>query len=111
MNNLLDQEGERAAEGGVSNFVNKTKKEKSCCPSLSYKARIIGFIVCSLIGWAMSALSVVMIFVEPTLAAFAILYSLGNLTNIMSYVWYSFLELYSFLIVSEQGFWLVLGSN
>lgn len=47
----------------------------------------------SILGWVMSALGVVLIFIEPTLAAFAILYSLGNLTNIMSYDFSFFLRL------------------
>ncbi len=32
-------------------------EEESCFPSLSFKERIIGFSVCTVLGWAMSLLS------------------------------------------------------
>jgi len=63
----------------------KAKKEsdagKSCCPSLSYRARIIGFILCSLLGGVLNGLGVLMIFIGP-IEAFAGLYSFGNIVAI-----------------------------
>jgi hypothetical protein len=60
-------------------------RNDSCCPDLDIKTRMIGFIVCFIIGIAITILSFPFIAGgitgNPT---FAILYTLGNITSICS---------------------------
>ena len=50
---------------------------------MSYKHRIMGWLACSIIGWVLSLIvSFVFVFSNANIAAFAILYSLGQVLNI-----------------------------
>ncbi|EAR94704.1 vesicle transporter SFT2B (macronuclear) [Tetrahymena thermophila SB210] len=68
-------------------FTKKSKSDElldSCCPKLSYKQRLIGFIVCSAIGWIISILAMGVFFSRnKDIAFFAVLYTLGNIVCIM----------------------------
>jgi hypothetical protein len=58
-------------------------KEDKICGDLSYKTRVIGWLACSITGFVLSLLvSLVFIFSSFDVAAFAILYSLGQCLNI-----------------------------
>lgn len=53
------------------------------CGDLTYKTRIIGFLACSLTGWVLSLIiTFVFIFSNFNIAAYAIIYSIGQIFNI-----------------------------
>ena len=51
----------------------------------SYKTRIIGFIVCCAIGWFLSILGTITLFIKHDVTQFAILFSIGQILNITGY--------------------------
>lgn len=56
---------------------------QTLCGDLSYKTRIIGFLGCSIVGWLLSLIiTFVFIFSDFNIAAYAILYSFGQVLNI-----------------------------
>ena len=58
-------------------------KQKTLCGDLSYKTRIIGWLSCSIIGWLLSIIiTFVFVFSNFNVAAYAILYSMGQILNI-----------------------------
>lgn len=60
-------------------------RNDSCCPDLDIKTRMIGFIVCFILGIAITILSLPMIAGGITGSPmFAVLYTLGNITSISS---------------------------
>ncbi len=59
------------------------QNDTTLCGDLSYKTRIIGFLTCSLIGWVLSLIiTFVYIFSDFNIAAYAIIYSIGQIMNI-----------------------------
>ncbi len=53
------------------------------CGDLTYKTRLIGFLGCSITGWLLSLIiTFVFIFSDFDIAAYAIIYSLGQIMNI-----------------------------
>ena len=68
-----------------SEAVQKVITKDSACPSMPVKHRIAGFIVCFILGFALSILSTVL-FIIGSLEAykFAILFSLGNICSLLS---------------------------
>ncbi len=54
-----------------------------CFPSLTYKQRVIGFIVCLLLGWVVSLIGSIA-FWSGNIALFAVLYVIGSLVSISS---------------------------
>ena len=60
-------------------------RNDSCCPDLDIKTRMIGFIVCFILGIAITILSFPMILGGITGSPmFVVLYTLGNITSISS---------------------------
>ena len=59
--------------------INKQVAKDSCCPSLTLKQRVIGFIVCTILGLIFSLLSfgVVLSLAKGNPARFAVPYTLG----------------------------------
>ncbi|EFX61298.1 hypothetical protein DAPPUDRAFT_69953 [Daphnia pulex] len=58
-------------------------KEKTLCGDLSYKTRIIGWLACSIVGMVLSLIvSLVFIFSDFDVVAYAILYSIGQILSI-----------------------------
>lgn len=56
---------------------------QTLCGDLSYKTRIIGFLGCSIVGWLLSLIiTFVFILSDFNIAAYAILYSFGQVLNI-----------------------------
>ena len=68
-----------------SETVQKVLTKESACPSMPVKHRIAGFIICLILGFALSVVSAVL-FIFGGLAAykFAILFSLGNICSLLS---------------------------
>ena len=68
-----------------SETVQKVLTKDSACPSMPVKHRIAGFIVCFILGFALSILSTVL-FIIGSLEAykFAIFFSLGNICSLLS---------------------------
>lgn len=60
-----------------------TKEFKGCWPDLSLKERIVGWLVCCFIGWVLSFLASVSLVASDDVAAFAVMYSLGQILNIL----------------------------
>ena len=68
-----------------SEAVQKVITKDSACPSMPVKYRIIGFIVCFIVGFALSILSgILFIFGMFAPYKFAILFTLGNICSILS---------------------------
>ncbi|XP_062510890.1 vesicle transport protein SFT2B-like [Corticium candelabrum] len=72
--------GNEEEERGI---MEEMKDELNCCKSLSWATRIKGFLICVAIGFVLSMLGTVMIFVG-NFVAFGILYSSGTITAICS---------------------------
>ena len=68
----------------------------SCCPNLSLKTRMIGFVICLIIGCILSLVSLgsLMQLIKGHPNAFAIYYSIGNIISILSYLLYFKVDLY-----------------
>lgn len=49
------------------------------------KTRLLGFVVCSAVGWLISLLGVLVLVLKHNVAQFAILYSIGQVLNIVGY--------------------------
>ena len=47
------------------------------------KTRLLGFVVCSAVGWLISLLGVLVLVLKHNVAQFAILYSIGQVLNIV----------------------------
>lgn len=61
------------------------KKQKSMCGKLSMKERMFGFAACCALGWILSILSyLTLILGKRNIVKFAVIYSLGNLINILA---------------------------
>lgn len=79
--------GNTLQEGGAQKKDQKDLfdfgKEKTLCGDLSYKTRIIGWLACSIVGFVLSlVICLVFVLSNFNVAAFAILYSLGQILNI-----------------------------
>ena len=68
-----------------SEAIQKIITKDSACPSMPVKYRITGFVVCFIVGLALSILSAIL-FIFGGLAAykFAILFTLGNICSLLS---------------------------
>ena len=79
MGNALDEVGSTKSEKSVLSI----GKEKTLCGDMSLKTRVIGWLACSIVGWLLSLIiSFVFIFSNFNVAAFALIYSLGQCLNI-----------------------------
>ena len=59
----------------------------SCCPDLTYKQRLIGFAVCSALGYVISTVGTLTLFggfTNENIQTFAVLYVIGNIISIIS---------------------------
>jgi hypothetical protein len=70
-------------------LLNKKSEEDSLCPTLTFKERIIGFLICCVVGstcspgYTLSILSTIsMILGKGTMARFGIVYTLSNIISI-----------------------------
>lgn len=64
----------------------KKKKSKSLCGKMTLKQRITGFLICCTLGWFLAFMSfVLLIFGKRDIVKFAVIYSLGNLINILAF--------------------------
>lgn len=79
MGNALEEATGEKSDKDIFSF----GKQKTLCGDLSYKTRLIGWLACSIVGFVLS-LVVALVFVLSNfnVAAFAILYSLGQVLNI-----------------------------
>jgi len=68
-------------DGGSSNPMDVVTGNDSPCPSLGFKQRVFGFVVCTVVGVLMSILGGVLLFFG-NIIAFAVLYSIGNLVTV-----------------------------
>ena len=74
----------------VSDFIGITKKtvkeeSEECCPSLTYKERLIGFAVCFVVGFLIELLSMgslIGLFLGNSYK-FGILFTLGNVLSVI----------------------------
>jgi len=57
---------------------------ESCCPSLSLKWRIIGFLSCLLLGLVLCGIGAFIMYTDSDKVTFAVLYSIGNVVAIAS---------------------------
>lgn len=61
------------------------KKEKSLCGKMTLKQRLTGFLICCICGWCLAIISFLLLIVgKKDLVKFAVIYSLGNLINILA---------------------------
>ena len=74
----------------VSDFIGITKKnpeeeKEECCPSLSYKERLMGFAICSVLGFVIELLSMGSLIglFRGNSFKFGILFTLGNILSII----------------------------
>jgi hypothetical protein len=71
----------------MNDFIGNTATKDSCCPELSWKTRIIGFIICFLVGMALIIMSIGQIFgVLVGSTTFALFWTLGNIVTLSSYI-------------------------
>lgn len=86
----------------MSSTVSATVKEfKGCWPDLSLKERIIGWFVCCFIGWVLSFMASVSLVASDDIAGFAIMYSLGQILNILG----------SMILASPKAQWKAMTSK
>ena len=66
-------------------FKVNSEEENTCFPKLSFKERVIGFVVCTILGYAISIISLGSFLGVATgkPEKFAIMYSLGNVIALM----------------------------
>mmetsp|Transcript_2079 Transcript_2079/g.2307 ORF Transcript_2079/g.2307 Transcript_2079/m.2307 type:complete len:163 (-) Transcript_2079:90-578(-) len=81
-------QGLKSAVTGSSAKENKQAigmltQNKSSCPSLSWKYRLWGFIICVVLGFAMSFLSTFALFTNNFII-FAVIYTAGNIVALSS---------------------------
>jgi hypothetical protein len=72
---LFDNDNE---DTSFKNIKGEVKKFCKC----SYKTRLIGFGVCSIIGWTLSVMAVILYFLRHDVVVFAVMYSIGQLINL-----------------------------
>jgi len=72
--------GDHESSNPVSDAVGAVTNE-SCCPSLSWKSRIIGFAVVAVIGLVLSVIGTLMLLTND-LITFAVCYSLGTICSL-----------------------------
>jgi hypothetical protein len=77
----------------------KTEVKKMC--KCSWKVRLITFTVCCVIGWLLSILAIIAYLAGRGVGLFAVLYCLGQLTNLTGYLWAK----------AGRAFWLGPPSN
>lgn len=78
-----------------SDYKKITDDIKESC-KCSMKTRLIGFGICSLIGWGLEILAVVSYIINGDIMRFAILFSIGQVINILAYMYHN----------SVPSFWL-----
>ena len=89
-------------ESIMSSTVSSTMKEfKGCWPELSLKERIVGWLVCCVIGWVLSFMASVSLVASDDIAAFAVMYSLGQILNIVG----------SMVLASPKSQWKAMTSK
>jgi len=57
------------------------------------KTRIIGYVICFIVGWLLSIAATIMLFVQHNVAGFAIMFSIGQVLNITGYNFIFYLAL------------------
>lgn len=69
------------------------EQNESCFPSLSFKERIIGFLICFAVGLIIQFFSVgsLMGLAFGKVSKFAFLYTLGNIVSLTGYIIFKFL--------------------
>lgn len=68
-------------------LTGKKKEDKRLCGKMTMKERMIGFLACCALGWLLSILSfLTLILGKKNIIKFAVVYSLGNLINILAYI-------------------------
>ena len=86
MGNTLDEAKSEKDDGGSGSGILSAVgigKQETLCGELSYKTRLIGWLVCSIVGMILSLLvSFVFVFTKFKVAPFAILYSLGQIISV-----------------------------
>lgn len=68
-------------------LLNKKSEDdsESLCPKLTFKERIMGFVICSAIGYILSILSTLSLLMgKRDMTKFGITYTLGNLISIVA---------------------------
>jgi hypothetical protein len=80
----------------MNDFIINTATKDSCCPDLSWKTRIIGFLICFFVGLALTFMSIGFIITAVTgNMSFALFWTLGNATCLCS----------SFFLVGPKKQW------
>lgn len=72
----------------LPNFLSGGKNE-SCCPKLTLKQRVVGWVACSVIGWVLSIFATISLLTSSDAVTFAVLYSIGQMLNIAGSVFLS----------------------
>ncbi len=80
MGNESNKEG-GLLEGDKSSY-KQLKDDLSQTCKCSLKTRIIGWVVCCLVGWLLSILSSIVFIIKHDITIFAIFYSIGQILNI-----------------------------
>ena len=83
MGNVADDAKSDKDDGsGILSSVGIGKQE-TLCGDLSYKTRILGWLICSIVGMVLSLIvSLVFVVTKFKVAPFAILYSIGQIISI-----------------------------
>lgn len=79
-------ESKDSVDMGLGSIFSPPKEEdafEQCWPKLSYRKRITGWIVCSVIGWVLSLMGTITLALSDSIVAFAVLYSIGQIINIV----------------------------
>eukprot|EP01127_Copromyxa_protea_P005137 TRINITY_DN14985_c0_g1_i1.p1 TRINITY_DN14985_c0_g1~~TRINITY_DN14985_c0_g1_i1.p1 ORF type:complete len:227 (-),score=22.35 TRINITY_DN14985_c0_g1_i1:73-753(-) len=82
-----EEEQRQPGEGPVDDTVEEIMgflPSESCCPTLSLKYRIVGFLSCLLIGLGLCVIGAVIMYTDKDMTTFAVLYSIGNVVAIAS---------------------------
>lgn len=77
----LNTAASQVASGEVPTFTEESAFSK-CCPNLTYKQRLMGFVGCCCIGWVLSLVGTLTLIggaTQKNIAIFAILYVVGNI--------------------------------
>ena len=59
---------------------------KAC--KCSIKTRLIGYVICFVVGWLLSIAGTIMLFVKHNVVGFAVLFSIGQCINITGYAFF-----------------------